>query len=125
MTFTPSPYLRITSDLGDRTARLALDGDLDYETAPNLGAAVTELLASRPDLRVLYLDCAQLDFCDTIGLAALLEIRKTTGEAGMGLVLDNRTPFLERVLEITGLLHHLTAAANGRSQNGYGSPDTG
>lgn len=125
MTLTPSPYLRITSDLADRTARLALDGDLDYETAADLEAAVQELLASRPDLRVLYLDCAQLDFCDTIGLSALLEIRRTTGAAGMGLVLDNRTPFLDRVLEVTGLLPHFTAAANGQRSNVFGSPDTG
>lgn len=116
MTLTPSPYLRITGDSLDdaathsvsRTAQLLLDGELDYETTPDLEAAVGELMASRPGLRELRLDCGRIQFCDTIGLAGLLSIRRGADRAGVRLVIANRTALLERLLEITGILAHLT-----------------
>jgi anti-anti-sigma factor len=116
----PSPYLRITSDVGSHTARLILDGELDYETTPDLEAAVREVLSSRPELRELRLDCARIRFCDTIGLAGLLGVRRGADNAGMTLVLENRTQALDRLLELTGILRHLTRPPNLDAPMGYG-----
>ncbi|HTK64894.1 MAG TPA: STAS domain-containing protein [Pseudonocardia sp.] len=120
MTSTPSPYLRITSDVGTHTARLVLDGELDYETTPDLEAAVRELLSTRPGLRELRLDCGRIRFCDTIGLAGLLGVRRGADSAGMSLVLENRTATLDRLLELTGILRHLTSPLNVDGSTGYG-----
>jgi anti-anti-sigma factor len=119
MTPTPSPYLLITSDVGGRTARLRLDGELDYETTPGLEAAVLDLLASQPDLRELRLDCGRVRFCDTIGLAGLLHIRRGADNAGLAFVLDDRSPALDRLLEITGIQGHLTSPLR-LGPTGYG-----
>lgn len=129
MTLTPSPYLRITSDVGTHSAKLMLDGELDYETTPALEAAVLDLLSTRPDLRELHLDCARIRFCDTVGLAGLLGVRRGSDRAGVTLLLDNRSSTLDRLLELTGILGHLTSplpAASPRTlgtSTGFGGAD--
>ncbi|MFJ8200752.1 STAS domain-containing protein [Streptomyces sp. NPDC096152] len=87
-------------------------GDLDYDTGDELVDTVTEELArSGPgdapwqDLR---LDFAQLTWVDSMGLAALLMIRRRTGAAGVTLHLDNRPEFLDRMLDVTNTYDHLT-----------------
>ncbi|MFF8941477.1 STAS domain-containing protein [Streptomyces sp. NPDC014864] len=87
-------------------------GDLDYETSDELVDTVTEELArSGPggapwqDLR---LDFAQLTWVDSMGLSALLMIRRRTGAAGVTLHLDNRPEFLDRMLDVTNTYDHLT-----------------
>ena len=120
MTSTPSPYLRITTDLDTRTATLLVDGELDYETTSDLEAAARAVLDSRPGLHELRLDCGCIRFCDTIGLAGLLNIRRAADNAGVGLVLDNRTRMLDRLLELTGTLGHLTGPLDREGPLGYG-----
>jgi anti-anti-sigma factor len=128
---TPSPHLRITSDTGTeavvhdpaaRTVTLLLEGELDYETTPDLEAAVRDVLATRPDMRELRLDCGRIGFCDTVGLAGLLSIRRGADSAGVTLALDNRTRTLDRLLEISGILRHLTGPLDLESPAGYGGP---
>ena len=140
---TSTPYLRITSDdgtLGDtpggdspgggtpgvrtRTATLLVDGELDYETTSDLEAAVRGVLASRPGLRELRLDCGRIRFCDTIGLAGLLNIRRDADNAGVALVLHNRSATLERLLELTGILQHLTGPLDRGGSGSYLGPAT-
>jgi anti-anti-sigma factor len=118
----PNSHLDISCSVAEQTARVVLDGELDYETNASLQTAVESVLGARPGLRALSLDCVNLQFCDTIGISGLLEIRRTAEEAGVRLSLDNRSVALNRILEITGLLPHLTStpmvgsrAARGRS----------
>jgi anti-anti-sigma factor len=129
MTLTPRPHLCITSDIGTHSAKLMLDGELDYETTPALDAAVRDLLSARPDLRELHLDCARIRFCDTVGLAGLLGVRRGSDSARVTLLLDNRSSTLDRLLELTGILDHLTSPLTAASPHtlgtstGYGSAD--
>jgi anti-anti-sigma factor len=128
MTPTPSPYLRITGGAGThdaRTVTLLIDGELDFETTPDLEAAVRQVFASRPDLRELRLDCGGIRSCDTIGLAGLLNIRRGADKAGVGLALDNRTTTLDRLLELTGILEHLTGPLDLERSGHYGGSATG
>ncbi|MFE0007146.1 STAS domain-containing protein [Streptomyces erythrochromogenes] len=74
------------------------------------------LLAARPGLRDLRLDCAGLSAVDSSGLAALLMVRRLADKAGAGLHIDGRTVQLNRILEITGTLDHLTAPGAGTQQ---------
>jgi anti-anti-sigma factor len=95
---------------------LRLTGELDYDTTPEFLAAVRGILddcsgIDRRPVRSLHLDCSGLGFCDTMGLFALLTIRRETGAADVRLHLDHRSPALQRLLELTGTLAHLTGAA--------------
>lgn len=120
MTAMPSGPLRLTyadADAdADDTVRIELRGDLDHHCADLLLDAVTRLLAGRPRPRDLHLDCSGLAATDSSGLSALLMVRRHTDAAGVRLHLDGRPAHLDRLLELTGTLEHLTAPdAGGRS----------
>ncbi|MER5811825.1 STAS domain-containing protein [Streptomyces sp. NPDC002033] len=115
MTTNPAPVsLTLTpaapDAAADRSVTLALEGDLDHETYHLLLEAVDRELGTRPDVRILRLDCTGLLVCDSMGLSALLMVRRRTHAAGVALHLDGRQPPLERVLALTGTLEHLTGA---------------
>ncbi|GAA3203772.1 STAS domain-containing protein [Actinocorallia longicatena] len=106
--FTPSPLLLTWRSRDPGTLTAELEGDLDYATAGELLEAATERLAARPDLVELRLDCSRLGVCDSMGLSVLLLIRRRTALAGTALRLDHRPAALDRMLDMTGVLEHLT-----------------
>lgn len=101
--------LTLTSDAASRSARLEIAGDLDYGNTTELLDTASELLCGDDGLRDLHLDFAELAFFDSTGLSALLQVHQKASNVGARLHLDNRPAQLERVLEITGTLEHLTA----------------
>lgn len=109
MTTMPPVHLRLTTIDTEDTVRIELHGDLDYDNADLLLAAVTTQLGEHPRLHDLHLHCAGLGSVDTMGLSALLMIRRLTSAAGVRLHLDDRSPQLERLLNVTGSLDYLTA----------------
>ncbi|MFJ1566434.1 STAS domain-containing protein [Streptomyces erythrochromogenes] len=113
MTSLPSAPLGLTYTSSHEAVRVELSGDLDHLHADRLIGAVDRLLAAHPGLRDLRLDCAGLSAVDSSGLAALLMVRRLADKAGAGLHIDGRTVQLNRILEITGTLDHLTAPGAG------------
>jgi anti-anti-sigma factor len=82
-------------------AVLAVAGEIDLSTAPQLRAAVEAALADRPD-RVI-LDFGGVTFCDSQGLSTLILLSRTSHATGSRLVLVHLGEFLVRLLDITGL----------------------
>jgi len=82
---------------------MRLAGDLDYESIDELVDAASQLLAQQVDLVDLHLDFSRLTFLDSAALSGLLLIHRRTSHSGVELHLDQRPPFLDRVLEVTGL----------------------
>ncbi|MER5408563.1 STAS domain-containing protein [Streptomyces sp. NPDC002769] len=123
---SPPPLtLTVKAEAGAVLVRVA--GDLDFETCDELMKAVERCLGDRRDTgegpadpRV---DFSGLASIDSMGLSTLLMIRRLTDLAGVRLHLDERPVALERLLDITGTLHHLTAprAESGAEQR----PGTG
>ncbi|WP_051807693.1 STAS domain-containing protein [Streptomyces sp. NRRL F-2664] len=109
MTSLPSAPLGLTYSTSHEAVRIELSGDLDHRHADRLIETVDRVLAAHAEVRDLWLDCAGLSCVDSSGLAALLMVRRRTDKAGAGLHLDGRTVQLDRLLEITGTLAHLTA----------------
>jgi anti-anti-sigma regulatory factor len=56
----------------------------------------------------VHLDCAEIDFCDSSGLSALILVHRRVTAAGARPHLDNRRAPLNRLLELTGTMAHLT-----------------
>ncbi|MFB6892116.1 STAS domain-containing protein [Kitasatospora sp. NPDC056327] len=79
---------------------LTLCGELDLDTVPVLRAALDPALAG-PGGTVL-IDCADLSFCDSTGLSALLEAAGRATACGGRLELVRPRPLVRRVLELTG-----------------------
>ena len=105
--------LRLGSATATGSACLQVSGDLDYETTDDMVDTVGRLLSRHPGLAHLHLDLSGLDFCDSAGLSGLLLVHRRTCRAGVRLHLDHRPPFLERILDITGTLDHLTSSYSG------------
>ncbi|MEV6396235.1 STAS domain-containing protein [Streptomyces sp. NPDC051907] len=85
---------------GDGSYVLALAGELDHDSAEVLRTALAEGLASRPPRVVV--DFAELGFCDSTGLNALLKARLDGGEAAVRLDLAALRPQVARMFDITG-----------------------
>ncbi|WP_415937280.1 STAS domain-containing protein [Streptomyces sp. 039-1] len=99
--------LIVTSGSDQAVVRLEVRGFLDYDCADYFLALASRPLDDSPDLRALHLDCTYLDGLDSMGLATVLMLHRRTTAAGVTLFLDNRSPSLERMLDITGTLAHL------------------
>lgn len=94
--------LRITTtELGDATL-LALQGELDPLTAPDLLARVDDVL-SQSDTTHLVFDVGGLTFIDSSGLRTLIATKRSMLERGGDLEIRNATTKTRRLLEITGL----------------------
>ncbi|MGW2841048.1 STAS domain-containing protein [Streptomyces sp. NPDC001493] len=98
-----SPSFTLTAETGHGSACLHLAGDLDYNTGDTLVERAGRFLTEQPGLHDLRLDCAELTFCDSIGVSSLLMIHRQTTAHSVRLHLDNQPPFLRRLLDITGI----------------------
>ncbi|GLW11812.1 anti-sigma factor antagonist [Microtetraspora sp. NBRC 13810] len=85
---------------------LALDGELDTATAPLLEPAVKTVLSS--GRRHLVVDTADLDFCDSSGLWALLQAQRAVKAAGGTMEITHVHGPLRRVLDVTKLSRAFT-----------------
>ncbi|WP_111509329.1 STAS domain-containing protein [Mycobacterium kyogaense] len=100
--------LTLSTDIDGTSTRLTVTGDLDYESTPALVSAASDVLAATTAVSDLHLDFAGLTFCDSAGLSGLLLVHRKTSSAGIQLHLDHRPAQLQRLLDITGVLEHLT-----------------
>jgi anti-sigma B factor antagonist len=92
-------------DRGDDRVVLAVAGELDIGTADRLRLAVGEHV--RPGIHVT-LDLAQVTFCDSTGLAALVGLYKRLSSADGRLVLHAPIPRVLNLLTVTGLNRVIT-----------------
>ncbi|BCY07588.1 STAS domain-containing protein [Actinoplanes sp. L3-i22] len=86
--------------------RLALHGELDLATADLLDRAVTAVLAEPPPQ--LVLDLADLTFCDSAGLDALLTARAGAFARDVRLRAVGARGIVHRTMTVTGLLELLS-----------------
>lgn len=82
---------------------LVLDGELDYATAPDFVAALDRVpLAAGASME---LDLANVPFCDSAGLAALLNAHTRLRRLKGTLRIVAIDPRLLRMLRLTGVAH--------------------
>ena len=83
---------------GDTT--VALGGEIDLATAPDLSARLESLVdASEGDITV---DFTRVTFLDSTGLVAILRAQHRFGESGRRLKVRNPSRSVRRVLELSG-----------------------
>ena len=93
----------------DGEVRLALAGELDMSTTDQLHQHVKhEFTGERPRLRRLVVDLAQVSFCDSTGLGALIEARNIARDHSAGFLVINPSCMTRRIMQVTGLLDLLT-----------------
>lgn len=82
-------------------AHLALAGELDMSTAPELNAELDRLAGD--GVRHLLLDLRELTFCDSTGIAAFVRGDNRAAADGGWLRVTGATGRVARVLQVTGL----------------------
>jgi anti-sigma B factor antagonist len=80
---------------------LAVSGELDIMTAPDL-ASVAEQRIADGDKHLVF-DLSALTFCDSAGLATFVRLHRKLAEVGGRLALAAPTPAVSRILDVTGL----------------------
>ena len=95
----PEFACQTTLDRGE--AVVAVWGELDMSTVPELSASLAEVLDQHP--HDLTLDLAGVEFIDSTGLTLLVRASKQLKEHEGTFHLTHPRPPIRRVLEIVGL----------------------
>ena len=93
--------MRIEVTKGDRSARLALHGELDIGSADTAVRALRELLGR--DLDAVVIDLSGLTFMDSTGVKFLVTGRNRARAAGIELSLVRGGEAVRRVLMVSGV----------------------
>ncbi|MFC1405559.1 MULTISPECIES: STAS domain-containing protein [Streptacidiphilus] len=96
-----TPELTINAGHNATGPVLALVGDLDHATAPQLRTAVTDT-ALTPG-QILTLDLSAVAFCDSSGITALIAAHRRALAQEADLVLADVPARVLRILRILGL----------------------
>lgn len=103
---TSLDQLTVVVDRDAEPPTISLAGELDPHTAPLLQTEIDRVLdAEGTDL---VLDLSELGFVDSSGLRVLIAAQHQLAEQGGTLVLRTPSETVRRLLEITGLVDHVT-----------------
>jgi SulP family sulfate permease len=91
---------------------LRLDGPLDFLSARTFGTRVRRLVAARPELRWIVLNCSAITRIDSTGLHALQELREQMVSAGVELRFATMRWQLRQVVVRAGLADELLAGVS-------------
>ena len=95
-----SPFTIDTIQRGE-TPRLAVTGELDMATAPQLAAAIAARERAYGEPPVL--DLSGLGFMDVAGMRVLLDAARRARRAGTHLVVFNPQPSIRRLFALTAV----------------------
>lgn len=98
--------LHIRVDRDGRSEVVTLAGELDPHTAPQLEHEITTMVGN--GALDVVLDLRDLQFIDSSGLRVLIAAHRDLGRRGGSLTLRSPSDTARRLLEITGLVDHIT-----------------
>jgi anti-sigma B factor antagonist len=102
----PAPFEATAARLDDGVRIVAVRGELDLSTAPDLEAPLEDAISSG-DASVL-IDLSECEFIDSTGIALIVRAwqrldRAADGDGSGRVVICSANDQVQRVLEITGL----------------------
>jgi anti-sigma B factor antagonist len=100
------PRLKVEMQNGGGDVLLAVCGEVDMATAPDLDAALERALVG--DGGRLIVDLREVGFLDSAGLALLVRHDRNAATSGRHLIVVKGPPHVQQVFELTGLSKHLT-----------------
>ena len=93
-------------DVNDAVVRLAVRGEIDLATVDQLGDAIAQAVAG--GCAEVIVDLAEVSFCDSTGIGAIVQARNTAALEGATVQVINPRGAVYRVLDVTGMLDSLT-----------------
>jgi anti-anti-sigma factor len=102
----PAPFEVKVGELAEGVRTIAVQGELDLSTAPELEGPLEQALDSGEGS--VLIDLSQCEFIDSTGIALIVRAWQrlddgASGGSGRALVLCSQNDQVRRVLEITGL----------------------
>jgi len=97
--YDPTPF-RVSVMRSGRRARVRIVGELDVATAPELEAALDELISSDPP-ELVVVEAGGLGFADVVGLGVLIDANDRLAPEGQ-LLLHEPARQIVRVLDLLG-----------------------
>lgn len=91
--------MQITEAADGAVTRLLLNGRFDFHSHRDFRVAY-EAMLSKPDLREIIVDFAQVEYLDSSALGMLLLLREKAGASGKKVLLANLAGTVKQVLEI-------------------------
>jgi anti-sigma B factor antagonist len=92
--------LDLSTRVVDDRAVVTVTGEVDLETASQMGDHALEALREQPHL---LLDLSGVTFMDSTGLKVLLSVQRRADLAGGSLALAGATSPVRKILALTGL----------------------
>lgn len=92
------------------SVRLAIAGEIDFSNVDVVRAAITPIL-DESRLNRLIVDCERLEFIDSLGVQALLTLKRVATERGIAFTVANIQGAVRRVTETLGVTGTLEADA--------------
>lgn len=105
-------------------ALVAIAGELDMATAPDLFDVLAEAIGSGDT--DIVLDLSGLEFCDSAGLAVFVRARNQLDQSGHRLIVAAPTEAVARILDLSGVsqvVPTVTDTAAARAMVGGSSDD--
>jgi anti-sigma B factor antagonist len=90
-------------------ALVAVSGELDIATAPELEQALHQI--SPDQCKLVIVDLRELEFMDSTGLSTLVRAHQRLSEQGCELTLVKGPPQVQRLLDLTGVADRLRLGA--------------
>jgi anti-sigma B factor antagonist len=78
-------------------------GEIDSDNAHEIREAVSAALTNG-EPRMIKVDMAGVSFIDSVAIGALVSCYHTAAASGVRLVVSNPTPYVHRLLYVSGLL---------------------
>ena len=91
--------MQVTTTVADGVATLGLQGRFDFNAHRDFREATESVLAN-PEVRILNVDLAQVEYLDSSALGMLLMLRDKMGGAGKEVALTGVTGNVKQVLGI-------------------------
>jgi anti-anti-sigma factor len=107
----------VTLDEANSVARVALDGALNTDTAPDFEQRLQEVIDGAYQLTVL--DMRDLEYISSAGLRVIFKAAKQTKAEGRRLAAANRKPHIDKVFEILKALPDMAVFANDQELDDY------
>jgi anti-sigma B factor antagonist len=101
-------HFRVKLRTEDRASVLAISGELDLSSTPELEGHLAE--AFRSDAKVVIVDLRQLEFIDSTGLSVLVKADQQAQAAGCEFGIVNGGAQVRRLLSLTGVTERLRVA---------------
>jgi anti-anti-sigma factor len=90
----------------DDATVLAVSGELDLVSSPELEQALERVYGFEPEL--LILDLREVDFMDSAGLSVVVKAQKWAQSTSTRFGLVNGSPQVRRLLTLTGMDERIT-----------------